>query len=172
MHNTNSSAKSIALGGVLAAAAVCIMCLGGLIPVNTYVSPMLCALLLQVILNICGRRIAWAWFFAVAILSLLLCPDREAAGVLLALGYYPILKQRLDRSRLRALWKGLYFNTSICVLYAVLLFVLGLPALNREFRELGTVMLIVLLILGNVTFFLLDKVLEKPAFQKLGRHGK
>ena len=107
-----------------------------------------------------------------AILSLLLCPDREAAGVLLALGYYPILKQRLDRSRLRALWKGLYFNTSICVLYAVLLFVLGLPALNGEFRELGTVMLIVLLILGNVTFFLLDKVLEKPAFQKLGRHGK
>ena len=85
MHNTKSSAKSIALGGVLAAAAVCIMCLGGLIPVNTYVSPMLCALLLQVILNICGRRIAWAWFFAVAILSLLLCPDREAAGVLLAL---------------------------------------------------------------------------------------
>lgn len=48
----------MALGGVLAAAAVCIMCLGGLIPVNTYVSPMLCALLLQVILNICGRRIA------------------------------------------------------------------------------------------------------------------
>ena len=33
-------------------------------------------------------------------------------------------------------------------------------------------MLIVLLILGNVTFFLLDKVLEKPVFQKLGRHGK
>ena len=92
--------------------------------------------------------------------------------VLLALGYYPILKQRLDRFRLRALWKGLYFNASICVLYAVLLFVLGLPALNGKFRELGTVMLIVLLILGNVTFFLLDKVLEKPAFQKLGRHGK
>jgi hypothetical protein len=172
LHNTNSSAKNMALGGVLAAAAVCIMCLGGLIPVNTYVSPMLCTLLLQVILNICGRRIAWAWFFAVAILSLLLCPDREAAGVLLVLGYYPILKQLLDRSRLRVLWKGLYFNASICVLYAVLLFVLGLPALNEEFRELGTVMLIVLLILGNVTFFLLDKVLEKPVFQKLGRHGK
>ena len=33
-------------------------------------------------------------------------------------------------------------------------------------------MLIVLLILGNVTFFLLDKVLDKPFFRKLGRYGK
>ena len=171
MQASNSSAKSVALGGVLAALAVCVMCLGGLIPVNTYVSPMLCALLLQVVLNCCGRRIAWAWFFAVSLLSLLLCPDREAAGVLLTLGYYPLLKVWLDKSRLRYVWKGLYFNASICVLYAVLLFVLGLPALNAEFRDLGTVMLIVLLVLGNVTFFLLDKVLEKPFFRKLGRHG-
>lgn len=171
MQASNSSAKNVALGGVLAALAVCVMCLGGLIPVNTYVSPMLCALLLQVVLNCCGRRIAWAWFFAVALLSLLLCPDREAAGVLLTLGYYPLLKARLDKSRLRYIWKGLYFNASVFVLYAMLLFVLGLPALNEEFRDLGMVMLIVLLILGNVTFFLLDKVLEKPFFQKLGRHG-
>ncbi len=172
MQNASTSAKAIALGGVLAALAVCVMCLGSLIPVNTYVSPMFCALLLQVVLNACGRRIAWAWFFTVAILSLLLCPDREAAGVLLALGYYPILKRFLDTKKLRPLWKGLYFNLTVFVLYWALLFVFGLPALNEEFRELGTVMLIVLPILGNVTFFLLDKVLDKPFFRKLGRYGK
>lgn len=171
MRQTNTSAKGVALGGVLAALAVCVMCLGGLIPVNTYVSPMLCALLLQVVLNCCGARIAWAWFFVVAILSLLLCPDREAAGVLLALGYYPILKPTLEKARLRLLWKGLYFNLSIAALYWALLFVLGIPALNEEFRELGTVMLLLLLVLGNVTFFLLDRVLDKPFFRKLGRHG-
>ena len=162
----------MALGGVLAALAVCVMCLGSLIPINTYVSPMLCALLLQVILNACGGRIAWAWFCAVAILSLLLCPDREAAGVLLTLGYYPILKRFLDTKKLRLLWKGLYFNLSVFVLYWALLFILGLPALNAEFRELGTVMLLVLLVLGNVTFFLLDKVLDKPFFRKLCSYGK
>lgn len=172
MQNTSHTAGAIALGGVLAALAVCVMCLGSLIPVNTYVSPMLCALLLQVVLNACGKRIAWAWFFAVVILSLLLCPDREAAGVLLALGYYPIVKQFLDKKKLGLLWKGLYFNVSIVLLYGVLLFVLGLPALNEEFRELGIAMLIVLLVLGNLTFFLLDKVLEKPFFRKLGRYGK
>lgn len=97
MQNASTSSRAMALGGVLAAMAVCVMCLGSLIPVNTYVSPMLCALLLQVVLNACGGWIAWAWFFAVAILSLLLCPDREAAGVLLTLGYYPILKRFLDK---------------------------------------------------------------------------
>ena len=172
MQNASTSARAMALGGVLAALAVCVMCLGSLIPVNTYVSPMLCALLLQVVLNACGGRIAWAWFFAVAILSLLLCPDREAAGVLLTLGYYPILKRFLDTKKLRLLWKGLYFNLSVFALYWALLFVLGLPALNAEFQELGTVMLLVLMVLGNVTFFLLDKVLDKPLFRKLGSHGK
>ncbi len=172
MQNASTSARAMALGGVLAALAVCVMCLGSLIPVNTYVSPMLCALLLQVVLNACGGRIAWAWFCAVAILSLLLCPDREAAGVLLTLGYYPILKRFLDTKKLRLLWKGLYFNLSVLVLYWALLFVLGLPALNAEFQELGTVMLLVLLVLGNVTFFLLDKVLDRPFFRKLGSYGK
>ena len=163
--------KSIALGGVLAAMAVCILCLGSLIPVNTYVSPMLCAILLQVVLNLCGRRIAWAWFAAVAILGLLLCPDREAAGVFLALGYYPIVKSLLDGKKLSALWKGLYFNGSILALYWVLLQVLGLPGLREEFQGLGTVFLVALLLAGNLTFFLLDLVLNKPFFRKLGRHG-
>ena len=163
--------KSIALGGVLEAMAVCILCLGSLIPVNTYVSPMLCAILLQVVLNLCGRRIAWAWFAAVAILGLLLCPDREAAGVFLALGYYPIVKSLLDGKKLSALWKGLYFNGSILALYWVLLQVLGLPGLREEFQGLGTVFLVALLLAGNLTFFLLDLVLNKPFFRKLGRHG-
>ena len=58
------------------------------------------------------------------------------------------------------------------MLYWALLFVLGLPALNAEFQELGTVMLLVLLVLGNVTFFLLDKILAKPFFRKLCSYGK
>ena len=167
-----SNTKAIALGGVLAALAVCILCLGSLIPVNTYVSPMLCALLLQVVLNLCGRRLASAWFGAVAILGILLCPDREAAGVFLFLGEYPIVKQLLDGKKLSVLWKALYFNGSVLILYWLLLFVLGLPGLYEEFRKLGSIMLVILLLLGNLTFFLLDRVLEKPFFQKLGRYGR
>lgn len=159
------------MGGVLAALAVCILCLGSLIPINTYVSPMLCALLLQIVLNLCGRRLAAAWFAAVAILGLLLCPDREAAGVFLFLGEYPIVKQLLDGRKLSGLRKALYFNFSVLVLYWLLLFVMGIPGLYEEFQELGSIMLVILVLLGNGTFFLLDRVLEKPFFQKLRRYG-
>ena len=106
-------------------------------------------------------RIAWAWYGAVAILSLLLAPDKEAAAVFAFLGYYPIVKPRLDKTRLRWLWKGLLFNASVLVMYWLLLRVFGLAQVAEDFEEIGVVMLIVLLILGNVTFFLLDKLLEK-----------
>ena len=117
-------------------------------------------------LKTCGVRIAWAWYGAVAILSLLLAPDKEAAAVFAFLGYYPIVKPRLDKTRLRWLWKGLLFNASVLVMYWLLLRVFGLAQVTEDFEEIGVVMLIVLLILGNVTFFLLDKLLEK----RLGKH--
>ena len=149
----------MALGGVLGALAVVIMCLGTLIPVGTYACPMVCAVVLQMVLKTCGSRIAWAWYGAVAILGLLLAPDKEAAAVFVFLGYYPIVKPKLDRKKLPWLWKGLLFNASVLALYWLLLRLFGMEQLVSEFRELGAAMTVVLLILGNVTFFLLDKLL-------------
>lgn len=149
----------MALGGMLAALAVVIMSLGTVIPVATYVCPMLCALLLQGVLKTCGSRIAWAWYGAVALLSVLLAPDKEAAGVFVFLGYYPIVKPALDRKKGKWLWKGLLFNGSVCLLYFLLLRLLGLKQLTQEWSDMSVGMLAVLLILGNVTFFLLDRLL-------------
>ena len=36
---------------------------------------------------------------------------------------------------------------------------------------MGRVLLILLVVIGNVSFFLLDQVLQKPFFRKLGRYG-
>ena len=149
----------MALGGVLGALAVVIMCLGTLIPVGTYACPMLCAMVLQMVLKTCGSRIAWAWYGAVALLGLLLAPDKEAAAVFVFLGHYPIVKPKLDRKRLPWLWKGLLFNTAILVMYWLLLRLFGMEQLVSEFQELGAAMTILLLVLGNVTFFLLDRLL-------------
>ena len=97
---------------------------------------------------------------------MLLCPDKEAAFVFLFLGYYPIVKPRLDRTRLPLLWKLLLFNISIGVLYWLLLHVMGMSALQEEFAEMGTVMAVVLLLLGNITFFMLDYVLKMKLRRK------
>jgi hypothetical protein len=162
-----TKAGPIALGGILAALAVVIMSLGGLIPVATYVCPMLCAMLQFTVLRFCGRRIAWAWYGAVAILSLLLGPDKEAAAVFVFLGYYPILKPKMDRLPMKWLWKGLLFNGATLIMYWLLIRLFGMAQIAAEFSELGTVMTAVMLVLGNVIFFLLDKILDKYA--KMGR---
>lgn len=170
--NSNGSTRAVALGGVLAALGVSIMCLGSITGIATYVSPMICLLLLQAVLNVGGKRVAWAWYGAVAVLSLLLVTDREAAWMFVFLGYYPIVKPYLDRKKLALLWKGLLFNGCILVMYWLLLRIFGLEDLAREWKELGSFFIGLLLLLGNFTFFLLDKLLSKPFFQRLGRYGK
>lgn len=151
----------MALGGILAALAVVIMSMGTLIPVATYVCPMLCAILLQLILKICGEKIAWGWYGAVSILSLLMAPDKEAAAVFLALGYYPIVKPKLNRLKGKWFWKLLYFNAVILLTYWLLMHLFGFAQLAAEFSEMGAIMTAVMLLLGNLTFFLLDKLLER-----------
>ena len=162
----NSKARTIALGGMMAALAVVIMCLGGLIPVATFVCPMLCMLILQFVVKLCGSRIGWAWYGAVAILSLLMGPDKEAAAVFAALGYYPILKPRLDKMKLGALLKLVLFNGVILAMYWLLIHLFGMDQIASEYAELGTVMTAVMLLLGNVTFFMLDKILGRRIVRK------
>ena len=103
MKMKRTTSKEMALCGVLAALALTVMILGGMFPAASYCCPVLACILLVPVVETCGRRIAWAWYGAVALLSCLLCPDPEAAALFLFLGYYPIIKGPLDagsRSRL------------------------------------------------------------------------
>lgn len=165
------SSKKIALGGVMAALALVIMTMGGLIPVATYVCPMLCMLILFGVLRLCGRRIAWAWYGAVSLLSLLLGPDKEAAAVFVALGYYPIIKPFLDRLKLGWLLKLGLFNAVTLLLYTGLIYLFGMEYLLSEFTELGIIGLVITLALGNLCFFLIDLVLSRFA-QRAGRRRR
>ena len=155
----NSNAKVIALGGLLAAVALVIQCLGGMIPLATYICPMLCAIVQYIVCRCCGRRIAWTWYVAVSLLSLLLGPDKEGALVFVMLGYYPMLKPIFEKNRLSVLWKVLLFNGAVLVLYGLLLKLMGLDAVVAETEELGMIGSVILLVMGNAVFFLLDRLL-------------
>lgn len=150
----------------MAAAAVVLMCIGTIVPVATYVAPVLCMLVGQTVLKICGTRIAWAWYGAVAILGLLMAPDKEAAAVFAVLGYYPVVKPKLDSRKGSWLWKGLLFNGSILILYWILLKLIGVSYLVEEFSGMGAVMTALLLMLGNATFFLFDRLLTMKLQRK------
>lgn len=144
----------------MAALAVAVMCMGTLIPAATFICPMICICLQAVVLKKCNSRIAWAWYGTVAILSLLMAPDKEAAAVFVFLGYYPIVKPKLDKLPLRWLWKGILFNVSVCMMYWMLMHLFGMAQLIEEFAEMGTIMILVTLLMGNATFFLLDRLLN------------
>ena len=156
----SNAAANIAFGGVLAALAVTITCLGGLIPVSTFICPMLSMLILAIVRKRCGIRNAWAWFATVAILGALLSPDKEAAAVFAFVGCYPIVKPKLDALPLGWLWKALLFNAAILLMYWLLMHVFGFAQIAQEFAEMGTVLTLVTLLLGNATFFLLDRLLS------------
>ena len=95
----------------------------------------------------------------VAILSMLLGPDKEAAGVFLLLGYYPMLKPVFEKWPVSWLWKLLLFNGAVTLLYTLVLRLMGHENATDEFTGFGIAGLAVLLVLGNVTFFLMDRVL-------------
>ena len=163
MKNKTQTTRQIAQGGVLAALAVVILLLGGVIPVGTYLAPMLASLPLIVLLSELPKSLCLGWYAIVALLGALLCPDPETAFVFVFLGWYPAAKPALDRlPRLpRAVCKLLIFNAAVAALYALLILVFRLEALVNEARETGTALLIVLLLLGNLSFLLFDLVLRR-----------
>ena len=152
--------KIVALGGMLAAVAVVTMCMGGLVPIATYICPLLCCVLQYIVLALCGKRIAWTWYIVVSLLSVLLGPDKEAAAVFVVLGYYPMLKPIFEKWPLSWLWKLLLFNGAVAILYMFIMRLLGLADIMDEFAGFGVFGLAAMLVLGNVTFFLLDKLLS------------
>ena len=153
--------RSVALGGILAAVAVVFMAMGTLIPLATFICPMICILMMRVVLRQCGTRMAWAWYGAVAILSLFFSPDREAAAMFCFLGYYPIIKPWFDGLKFGKLAKLVFFNSVILLMYWILMNVLGIDDIVQEYQELGMVMTVITLVLGNWTFLLLDLILSR-----------
>ena len=155
------NAGNVALGGMLAAAALVVMCLGGLIPFSTFICPTVCIMVLQIVLQLTAKQIGAAWYGTVSILCVLLAPDKEAAAVFVCLGYYPLLKPVFEKWPVPILWKLLLFNGAILLMYAALIYLFGMTYLQQEYTEMGSVMLLIMLALGNVTFWLLDRLLSR-----------
>lgn len=155
------NAGNVALGGMLAAAALVVMCLGGLIPFSTFICPTVCIMVLQIVLQLTAKQIGAAWYGTVSILCVLLAPDKEAAAVFVCLGYYPLLKPVFEKWPVPILWKLLLFNSAILLMYVALIYLFGMTYLQQEYTEMGSVMLLIMLALGNVTFWLLDRLLSR-----------
>ena len=165
----------IALCGVLAALAAALMLLGGIFPGATYCAPLLASLVLIPAQEECGPRAAWGLFTAAALLSLLLCADKEAALVFCFLGYYPLVKPNLDAispKALRLLAKLGLCAVSMGVMYALIIFVFKLPAVVQEFSESAAWLLWATAAMGLLLFFVYDLLIDRLAVVYRHRRGK
>ena len=153
------SARPVAVSGLLAALAVVILCLGTVIPVATYVCPLLCAMLVAVVSSSFGTRMGWCHYACVALLGLLLARDREAAVVFLFFGYYPVIRIRLEKYRAKGLLKFLFFQVSLLLSAGCTVLFLGLPI--PELTAPVVIGELFFWALCNLCLFMADKVLAR-----------
>lgn len=128
---------------VLAALGTVIMLVGGVLGVATYAAPLLASCCLIPILTEYGRGRAWLAWGVTAVLSVLLCADKECAFFYVFIGYYPIIRgrfERVGRKLVRLLLKLLFFAAAVAALYAFLCFVFRLDAVLEELSETGAAM--------------------------------
>lgn len=155
--------RRTALCGVFGALAVVLMLMGGILPLATFIAPALAGLCVVPVAVEFGLKSGILVYVLVSLLSGLVCPDIEAVCIyIFLLGYYPLLKIRLDRicrKPLRVGAKLLLFNCAIAVMYTLLLVILPVPALQADTAGIALPMLATLLVMGNVTFFIYDAAL-------------
>lgn len=160
----HNESRRMALSGVMTALSVVILSLGGFIPLATFVCPMLAMICLIPLVCRYGRGTALTVYAGAGILSLLLCADKEMAFFYAFLGWYPVVQaglERVFRGPLRAALKCGLFSAAMVGMYSLLIFLFRLEAVAAEFSEYSALYVVGLLVLGNITFLLFDRVLKQ-----------
>ncbi len=175
------SAFNVAFGGIVSALCLVLEFAVGILPVFLYVFPMICSILMYILYTECGLKTSLCAYVGVSVLSLFMCPDKEAAMMfVMFFGYYPILRvyiQKLKPKLLKTLLKFATFNMAMVLAYVIIIFVFGITETDMM-GELSWFW-ILLLLAGNVVFamfdVLLDRLLyiyEKKLRHRLFGHGK
>lgn len=155
----------VALGGVLGALSIVMLFFSGLFPFASIALPAVAGVLFMPIVVESGRRWAFFCYLGVAVLAALLVPDKEVVCLFVFyLGYYPILKSKIEELSHRWLQWGcklLLFNGAILLAYYLMLHVFGLAAVADEFSTYTTGFLVVLLAVANVTNVVYDIALTR-----------
>lgn len=128
---TNSPAKRLAFCSMMAAVSVAIMWMSNVLPILVHVSPFLACMVLIPVLCDYGALYAWLTWAAITVLSLLLCTERDAAFIFLFIGYYPIIKPRIEKigsGALRIIVKLAVFASAAFLVFVLLRLIMGARA--------------------------------------------
>ncbi len=168
------SAFNVAFGGIVSALCLVLEFSVGILPIFLYVFPMICSILMYILYTECGLKTSLCAYVVVSVLSLFMCPDKEAAMMfVMFFGYYPILRvyiQKLKPKVLKMLLKFATFNIAMVLAYVIIIFVFGITETDMM-GELSWFW-ILLLAVGNVVFAMFDILLDRLlyVYEKKLRH--
>ena len=158
--------SQIALGGMFSALCLVIMFLTGVVPFAMFALPALAGAMLIAVVVEMGAKTAVMVYVSVSVLSAFIVANRAAALVfILFLGYYPILKAKLETcSRsIEIAIKFAVFNLLVIAAYMLAIHLFGAQEALEQMDMLGQLAPVVLLALGNAMFFIYDIALSKYA---------
>ena len=143
--------RRLALCGLMTALSVTLLAMGSFVPLATFACPMLAMLCLIPVICEYGAQTGLMVYAA------------SVALFYLFLGWYPACRERLDRlpGVLRALVKCGVFTMSMTVMYLLILYLFRLEAVAAEFAGYTMWGIAGMLVVGNVTFLLLDRMLNR-----------
>ncbi|MCD7722434.1 MAG: hypothetical protein LUH82_00575 [Clostridiales bacterium] len=148
--------------GLVTAASVVLMFLGGVLYIFSYAVPVVLGVLLYMFKKTFKTQCAAAVYVSTCVLSLLFVPEKECVLMyILFFGYYPLFKEKLDKIRpafLKWLVKLAVFNISIFIieLLCVVIF-------NIEFFDGGVFsssMLAIFAVCMNILFLTYEFLLK------------
>ncbi len=152
-----------AIGGIVSALSLVLMISVAVIPFLTYALPAVAGVLIIFIVCEIDRKWAFGVYCTVAILGLLLVPDKEVAVMYLALfGYYPILKSVIESKCpivLEWIVKIFLFVATMAGSYFLMIKFMGVTI--DETEEFGMMAYPLLLGMGAFAFIMYDIALTK-----------
>lgn len=171
----------IAIGGIVSALSLVVMLLSAVFPFAEYTCPALAGILLIALVLEFNKRTAFLAFVAIGVLALFIVPNKEAVALFIGfLGYYPILKSKLEQPKSRVLeWvlKVGIFNIAVLISYFVVIYLFGMTQVLDDMQQFAQYGVLILLGLANVAFVVYDFALTqlialylqriKPKFKKV-----
>ena len=155
--------RDLTLCAIISALCVLVLLLGSVFDVFDLTAAMIASIFCAVTVIEVGGFWPWLTYATVTVLSLILLPNKLPAAVFLLTGYYPIIKQKLERLKKSVSWilKILIFNAIstafffICKLFFTNVDLMLLPSAGK------TLNIVLGYALGNLVFVLYDIALSK-----------
>ena len=159
--NNKTSVKQLTICAMLAALGVIFLGIGSLLEVLDISMAVIASLCVIIAVIEYGKGAPWMVYAAISLLSLLLIPNRlPAIFFALFFGFYPIIKEKLERKSKVVCWllKELIFNVCLAVIIALyfLLFFQGF-SLNIPLHWL----IVIVVLLCELVFILYDIALTR-----------